>query len=188
VAVIKTILFLLASIAATVTGIFAFAHYGFLGQHWAMLASMLISVVGAIISGMFIAMLMFPKTIPVMLANQGQQTFKLLKTAIGRKKRSAFGITQAICMFTLGAITIASEFTLMDSYIKDEIQNYGRVIKVGINDIHYTRRRSIDFSFVHNNNLYTHSFSSSNLQVGDSIQIIYSPRMPHLVRWANEYK
>ena len=168
-----------------VAGVFAFAHFGFLSHFWLMIASMFIGIVSAIMSGIFMATLLFPKTMPIMLAGKGKETNKLLQQTLGKKQRTAFGATQIICMLIFGAVTLYSSFTLLENRIAEELNTHSKTIKVGVTGIHHTNGRKIDFAFIHNNNLYHHSLSSNTVQIGDSIYITYSTRLPHLVRWAN---
>lgn len=184
-AIAKTILYLLFAISVTVATIFAFVYFGFLNYFWPMIGSMFIGIIGTIMSGILMATLLFPKAIPIMLANQGKETNNLLHQALGKRKSNVFGVTQIICVLTFGAIALYTSFTVLENRNTKELNTYGKTIKVGITDTHYANGRNIDFSFVHNNNLYHHSLGSNTVQIGDSIYITYSTRLPHLVRWAN---
>lgn len=183
---LKPGIYLVLSIAIAVSGVFAFSGFGVNGNFLLLAIGMLAIVMGGIMSAMFISTLLFPKTIPLILADKGKETYKLLKTVIGRRKRKWFYITWVFFMLTnvLGALVIA--LYLFESNIGKELQQYGKVIKVEISDTHYRKSRKVDFSFVHANTLYTSSLPSNILEIGDSVEVIYSTRHPDLVRWADE--
>lgn len=94
-------------------------------------------------------------------------------------------------------IFFASEILLLFTYLgindairtaqkEKEYMAYGRVIPTIISSTHWKKGTWAKFSFQHKNITYQNSLKA-NVNVGDTVYIIYSTNNPNIVDWAYEW-
>lgn len=146
-----------------------------------------LSLIASVVAGLSMGAMCIPEARAYMLNAQERRLKKNLKKAIGYRKYDLFLLIVVFttCILAASAFVISANETSKQQ--GGELRKYGKVIRVEITDIYYRKgRRTAKFSFEYNNDLITHSVSGQNLQIGDSIEIIFSPRNPNLVRLAGD--
>ena len=184
----RIILYMALSLLAAIGGAFLFYEYAFHVNFPIMIAGLFALVIGSVLFGLFTACLLFPKSIPVILTNKGKETYKLLKTVIGRKKRKVFYLVFILLAFTITTLSLGISIHYLELRGDKELRNYGKITKVRIIKISHNDGRNVWFVFEHNKELHRHSLHSNHLEVGDSVEVIYSTQKPDLIRWANDYQ
>jgi hypothetical protein len=176
--------YLILSLVAIVAG-GAMGYYFFYNQHLFILfiLGFFISIMGCMAAAIFISLALLPsETHAYFSKGFGKESFVGLRK--GKPKLSRrFNKLFLISITILAAAAFVPLFYKIDQFHKYQITHFGKRIKVEIIDSQYSRGRSVQFQFMFNGNLYSHWLSSTTLNKGDSVYIVYSTQIPIIVQF-----
>jgi len=119
-----------------------------------------------------------------------KKKYQILKDTIGSSKVKVISVSYISLFLILFAGTAYGLVTSLRKYEKDQLQTFGRLQKVRINDIHYKGKGTpyAFFDFYLDGKKYTNELSPKNYSIGDSATIIFSTNNTDIVKWADDYE
>ena len=117
------------------------------------------------------------------------QKYKIFKKTIGDKKVRIINLTYIFLFSVLFAITTYTLVLALNKYEQFQLINYGQIQKVIIKDIHHKGKGApyAFFDFHLDGKIHTTDLSSSNYNIGDSVNIIFSTNDIDIVKWEDAF-
>lgn len=176
--------YLILSLVAIIAG-GVIAYYFFYNQQLFILfiLGFFITMMGCIAAAIFISLALLPsETHAYFRKGFGKESFVGLRK--GKPKLSRrFNKLFLTSIILLGVVVFVPLFYKIDQYRKYQIAHFGKRVKVEIIESKYSKGRSVQFQFMFNGNLYSHWLSSTTLNKGDSVYIVYSTQIPDIVQF-----
>ena len=116
-----------------------------------------------------------------------KKNYDALKQKIGPTKIRLISTLYAILFFGLFGTTAYFLIKSLDKYRNYQLENYGKLQKIKINEIHPLGKGTdlAFFDYNYNNITYGGRLDPRNYRIGDSATIIFSTQDPHIVDWEN---